>query len=47
MGFNKNIKESNKNYDRYLKYSNAVYRICEKYGLNYSEIRKLIQDMKI
>ena len=37
-------KQSSDNHNRYLKLSNAIYEICDKYNLNYEEVRQLVRD---
>lgn len=37
-------RESRDNHNRYLTYSNAIFMICEKYNLNYEEVRKLVRN---
>lgn len=38
-------KKKNENYGKYCKYSNAIYEICDKYNLNYEEVRQLIRNI--
>lgn len=37
-------RERDENYRRYCRYSNAIYAICDKYGLKYEEVRQLVRD---
>lgn len=37
-------KESRENHNRYLQYSNAIYIICDKYNLNFREVKQLVRD---
>lgn len=37
-------RKSKENHNRYIKCSNAIFDICEKYNLNYREVRALIRD---
>lgn len=38
-------KESMQNYKDKVKYSNAIYLICDKYKLDHKEVRELIRNM--
>lgn len=35
---------SRENHDRYVKYLNAIYLICDKYNLNHKEVREIIRN---
>lgn len=37
-------KQSRENYNKYLKYSNVIYEICNKYNLNYEEVRQMVRN---
>lgn len=39
-------KECQNNYNRYLKFSNSLYPVCEKYNLNHKEVRDFIRDLE-
>lgn len=36
-------KQSRENQNKYINYSNAIYEICDKYNLDYKEVRKLVR----
>lgn len=38
-------RESRENHNKYLRYSNSIFMICDKYSLNYKEIRELVRNM--
>jgi chaperonin cofactor prefoldin len=37
-------KQSRENHSKYLQLQNAIYSVCDKYNLNYEEVRKIIRD---
>jgi hypothetical protein len=37
-------KQSRENHSKYLQLQNAIYFVCEKYNLNYEEVRKIIRE---
>lgn len=37
-------KKSQDNYNKYIRYSNIIFELCDKYNLNHQEIRQFIRD---